>query len=68
GKRLIHGHTPTNLDLIKDAIFKKASVIPLDNGCVFYNSFATNVPDWNLGNLLCLNLDTFELIERPYED
>ncbi len=56
GKILIHGHTPYLIEVIKEAVASRSQVIPLDNGCVFYgeNKF--------LGNLLCLDLDSFELI------
>lgn len=56
GKILIHGHTPYLLDVIQDAVARKSPVIPLDNGCVFYGE------NEYLGNLLCLDLDNFELI------
>ncbi|MBT29955.1 MAG: serine/threonine protein phosphatase [Thalassobius sp.] len=67
-KKLIHGHTPTNLHDIKYAIEEKKSVIPLDNGCVYYNSYALDIPDWNMGNLLCFDLDSLELMVFPYDD
>jgi serine/threonine protein phosphatase 1 len=61
-KTLIHGHTPYLLDVIKEAVANKSQVIPLDNGCVFHgeNKF--------LGNLLCLDLDTFELFVQENQD
>ena len=62
GKTLIHGHTPYLLDVIKDAVASKSQVIPLDNGCVFYGE------NKYLGNLLCLNLDTFDLIIQENKD
>jgi serine/threonine protein phosphatase 1 len=62
GKTLIHGHTPYLLDVIKDAVVSKSQVIPLDNGCVFYGE------NKYLGNLLCLNLDTFELVIQENKD
>jgi len=67
GKRMIYGHTPTGLSVIKKAISNKNTAIPLDNGCVFYeNSLA--LPGYEIGNLLCFNLDTQELIVQPYDD
>ncbi|UZR93568.1 metallophosphoesterase family protein [Chondrinema litorale] len=67
-KKLIHGHTPTNLDDIKYAIDEKKPVIPLDNGCVYYNSYAVGLPNWNMGNLLCFDLDSLEIKIFPYDD
>jgi serine/threonine protein phosphatase 1 len=54
-KTVIIGHTPTSLQFIQDDIRIRKSVICLDNGCVFASK-------WFLGNLLCLDLDTWELI------
>ena len=62
GKILVHGHTPYLLEVIKEAVANRSQVIPLDNGCVFHreNKF--------LGNLLCLDLDTFELFVQENKD
>ena len=68
GKKVVHGHTPKNLEDIKDAIERDKMVIPLDNGCVYYNAYGMDISEWNLGNLLCLNLDTMELTVKPYDD
>jgi len=60
-KRLIHGHTPTRWENIRDAIKEKEMVLPLDNGCVF----APLVREYGLGRMgrLCaFDIDTFELI------
>jgi serine/threonine protein phosphatase 1 len=62
GKTLIHGHTPYLLDVIKEAVAHKSQVIPLDNGCVFHGE------NKYLGNLLCLDLDTFELFVQENKD
>src|SRR5690606_25789575 len=62
GKTLIHGHTPYLLDVITDAVASKSQVITLDNGCVFHGE------NKYLGNLLCLNLDTFELVIQENKD
>jgi len=61
-KIVIHGHDPTPIDLIKKNIKNRGLKIPLDNGCVFNN------PDIGLGTLLCLNLDSFELIKQKNID
>jgi serine/threonine protein phosphatase 1 len=60
GKQVIIGHNVHYLNEIIKAINENYAKIPLDNGCVytqkhkFYDTSQT-------GNLLCLNLDTFEL-------
>lgn len=53
-KTLIHGHTPQQLFFIEKAIAEKRQILNLDNGCVYVNRN-------NMGNLLALNIDTFEL-------
>ena len=54
-KTIIHGHNPTKLEEIKEKIANRDNIIALDNGCVF------NTME-GYGNLLCLNLSSFELI------
>ncbi len=56
GKKIIHGHTPLPLNVIVDEIECDSDVIPLDNGCVFYNG------EKDFGSLLCFDLDTQEMI------
>lgn len=56
-KIIIHGHNPTPIHIIKENIESRSMIIPLDNGCVYY-------PRYGFGKLLCLNLNTFELIEQ----
>ncbi len=56
GKKIIHGRTIFSLPEIKEALKKRSSIIPLDNGCIIKDSDTENY-----GNLLCLNLKTFEL-------
>lgn len=60
-KTIIHGHTPELLMLIKDDVAKRNQNICVDNGCVYKSK-------WFLGNLLCLDLDTFDLYEQPNID
>ncbi|TAF67665.1 MAG: serine/threonine protein phosphatase [Cytophagales bacterium] len=61
GKRIVHGHTVTYKQTIERAVQEQASIIPLDNGCVYNKSH--KIYDYTqTGNLCCLNLDTFELI------
>ena len=60
-KKLIHGHQPTYLSVIKQLINDNSQVIPLDNGCVYTKPH--KLYDYKqLGNLCCLNLDNFKLI------
>jgi len=61
GKTIITGHTPRPIDIIKDDIKKSKKIISIDNGCV-YKRFA------GYGNLLCMDLSTFELIIQPNID
>ena len=51
GKKIIHGHTPTTLDSIRNTLFDpESSLINVDAGCVY--------PDYvGMGNLLGLNID-----------
>lgn len=62
-KTVIYGHTPAKLSIIKSEIEIKSKKIPLDNGCVFYE-----YKDDDYGNLLCLNLNNFELTIQPNID
>jgi len=61
GKTIIHGHSPTGFDEIFNKIKQRYKVIPLDNGCVF-DGFE------DLGYLLCLRLDDFELFAQKNID
>ncbi|WP_338764715.1 metallophosphoesterase family protein [Bernardetia sp. ABR2-2B] len=53
-KTIVIGHNPTFLDYILQDISLKTPSICLDNGCVYHKK-------WFLGNLLCLNLNSFEV-------
>lgn len=55
-RRIVHGHNPKPLGAIQDYLSSDSAVIPLDNGCVYYGERE------GMGNLLCLNLSTQELI------
>ncbi len=59
GKKVVIGHTPTPLWYIKRSIKRQEDIINLDNGCVF-----AGIRE-DLGNLLALNLDNFQLFESP---
>ncbi|TAE19346.1 MAG: serine/threonine protein phosphatase [Bacteroidetes bacterium] len=60
-KPVLHGHTVTYRSDIEKAVQTRASVIPLDNGCV-YNKPHKMYDHTQTGHLCCLNLDTFELV------
>ena len=62
GKKIVHGHTPIELAYIKKTVQNNSSVIPLDNGCVFYGEYD------GLGKLLCLDLDSKILYEQENID
>lgn len=53
-KRIIVGHKTKSLNEIKSEIENQSKIIHLDNGCVYKSN-----P--NLGNLICLDLDTNKL-------
>ncbi len=54
-KFVIQGHNVESLEFIKNCVAEKMGNFSIDNGC-----FARRNPE--LGNLLALNLDSFELI------
>ena len=54
-KTIIHGHAVQKLKDIQNSINKNTQTIGLDNGCVYPKRK-------DCGNLLCFNLDTYELI------
>lgn len=56
-KKIIHGHTPEVSLIIKHDIATDSQEIIIDNGCFYKDK-------WFLGNLLCLDLDSFELYEQ----
>jgi serine/threonine protein phosphatase 1 len=60
-KPVLHGHTVTYRNAIEQAVQTRASIIPLDNGCV-YNKPHKLYDHTQTGHLCCLNIDTFELI------
>ena len=60
-KQVIVGHKTKNLEVIKHEIEINNPVIHLDNGCVYKKNS-------NLGSLLCLNLNTKELIIQKNVD
>lgn len=60
GRRIVHGHCPHYLEDIQAQIQAQATVIPLDNGCV-YRRKRKLLDHTRLGKLCALNLDTMEL-------
>ncbi len=54
-KTVIFGHNPTFLQFIEQDILEQRPAICLDNGCVFSSKHF-------LGNLLCLDLETMQLV------
>jgi len=64
-KAIIHGHQVKSLHDITKPIEDRAKIIPLDNGCVFHNRPTLFKPKENIGNLVCLNIDTYDLIIQP---
>jgi len=56
-KRIIIGHTPTPLNIIKDSL--NQNIIFLDGGCVYHNN-----P--KLGNLCALELSEMKLFSQEY--
>jgi serine/threonine protein phosphatase 1 len=61
GKRIIRGHFPHHLDVIKEMISRNADVISLDNGCVYNDREGQ-------GNLLALNLKDRSLLVQKNID
>jgi serine/threonine protein phosphatase 1 len=68
GKTIIHGHQPENIEQILESINKKSDVIGLDNGVCYIKNH--KIYDYRrMGNLLALNIDTFELfIQKNNEE
>lgn len=60
GKRIIHGHTPTPSQFIKEDIQEESTAFSLDAGAVFYDMLEVGY-----GQLICLDLDSFQLYEQP---
>jgi serine/threonine protein phosphatase 1 len=62
GKRIIHGHTPKEIDEILFNISNRSMIIPLDNGV---NESGSKTK----GNLICLDIDKMELtIQKNIDD
>lgn len=61
GKRVIHGHVPKSIGAIRKAVDSGAKIVSLDNGC-------TKARVRNFGKLICMNLDSGELIAQKNID
>ncbi|MDX2304895.1 MAG: metallophosphoesterase family protein [Microscillaceae bacterium] len=69
GKIIIRGHVPQPLPVIEASIDQKSPIITLDNGCVYHYRKAKYLQKYEtMGNLLALNLDTWELRKTPNID
>ena len=55
GKRLFHGHVATDIKTIRKTIEQQASIIGIDNGCIY------GTQRKGFGRLLCINTDSLEL-------
>jgi hypothetical protein len=55
---IIHGHEPNYLKYINESISSDSKSIDIDNGCCYKDKFF-------LGNLVCINLKSLELIIEP---
>ncbi|MDD3687727.1 MAG: metallophosphoesterase [Bacteroidales bacterium] len=58
GKTLIHGHVSMEFNIIKSNIATKQPIICIDNGCIYGDQRN------GYGKLVCLNIDTFEIITK----
>ncbi len=65
GKTIIHGHHAVPLEVIQKRINDKATLIPLDNGCVYAHRRIKDIPDGYLGNLCALRLEDYALFVQP---
>ncbi len=62
GKKVIHGHVPVHLDLIKESVSEsKFNFIDLDNGCVFKTRPG-------MGNLIGFEINSSHLVIQPNID
>jgi len=58
GKILIHGHTVSDFETIKERINERSQIICIDNGCIYGDSRK------GFGRLVCLNIDKMEIISK----
>ncbi|SFC05033.1 serine/threonine protein phosphatase 1 [Flexibacter flexilis DSM 6793] len=62
GRRIIHGHTPTELYFIEKNIELGSLILPIDNGCVYAGEIMGQ------GHLLALDMNSMELVAQPNID
>lgn len=67
-KTIIYGHQPVPLEVIQKKIYERASLIPLDNGCVYAQRKSLEVPSGYLGRLCAVCLETYELFVQENID
>jgi hypothetical protein len=58
GKTLIHGHVSMEIKIIKSSIATRQPIICIDNGCIYEEQRS------GFGKLVCLDIDTFEIITK----
>ena len=61
-KRIVHGHSRHTIDEIREAYYKKARVMPIDNGCANTKNIQGH------GRLICLDLTNWDLIGQKNLD
>jgi len=66
GRKVVHGHVIHSLSDIFDAVYEKAPIIPLDNGC--YKALHPDFNSERTGNLCALDLDKMQLIVQTCVD
>ncbi len=62
GKAIVHGHIPKAKNVILQSLAESHPILPLDNGCVYAGKRD------GMGELLCLELNSRELIAQPNVD
>lgn len=58
GKQMIHGHSVTDIKIIRSSVSEKNSIISIDNGCIYTREKK------GFGRLICLNPDTLEVFTK----
>lgn len=61
-KRIIHGHLPVELAVIRKRVERKFPVIPIDNGCVYSGE------RMDMGSLCCIELEKMQLFTQSRID
>lgn len=66
-RRVIHGHQPTSITIIRHLVNSKSDIVPLDAGCVYVKP-RRGIDYEELGRLCCLDLDSNELVVQENID